>query len=88
MTAFDVANIGAGPYGLAAGAQLASIRGLEVRVFGEPMESWKCHMPEGTGLPNPQSPEVPIHTTPPSKGTSFRANPKAPVWKLHVGKHT
>jgi cation diffusion facilitator CzcD-associated flavoprotein CzcO len=41
-----VAIIGAGPYGLATGAHLAAA-GVSVRIFGEPMESWERHMPEG-----------------------------------------
>jgi thioredoxin reductase len=41
-----VAVIGAGPYGLATAAHLAGA-GVHVRVFGEPMESWERHMPEG-----------------------------------------
>jgi hypothetical protein len=50
---FDVAILGAGPYGLAAGAQLRQMRGIEVRVFGEPMAFWNCHMPEGMFLRSP-----------------------------------
>ena len=41
----DVAIIGAGPYGLAAAAHLHSNR-LFVRIFGEPMASWKHNMTE------------------------------------------
>ncbi|WP_420035032.1 FAD-dependent oxidoreductase [Streptomyces sp. cg28] len=41
-----VAVIGAGPYGLSTAAHLRA-RGLPVRVFGEPMVSWRSHMPEG-----------------------------------------
>lgn len=40
------AIIGAGPYGLAVGAYLRSA-GLDPRVFGEVMESWRKHMPSG-----------------------------------------
>jgi len=53
MIATDVTVLGAGPYGLAAGAHLSQIKGLEVRVFGEPMEFWKAHMPEGMLLRSP-----------------------------------
>jgi FAD-dependent urate hydroxylase len=53
MTGCDVVILGAGPYGLAAGAHLRSIQGLDVRVFGEPMEFWKSHMPEGMLLRSP-----------------------------------
>jgi FAD-dependent urate hydroxylase len=47
MTKCDVAIIGAGPYGLSAAAHLRSIKGLEVRVFGEPMSFWDRNMPVG-----------------------------------------
>ncbi len=53
MTVCDVLILGAGPYGLAAGAHLRAIQGLDVRVFGEPMEFWKSHMPEGMLLRSP-----------------------------------
>jgi len=43
----DVVVIGAGPYGLGAGAHLRPIVGLEVKVFGEPMSFWKNQMPAG-----------------------------------------
>jgi hypothetical protein len=42
----DVVVIGAGPYGLSAAAHLLRA-GVNVRVFGEPMESWAQHMPTG-----------------------------------------
>ncbi|MER5443890.1 FAD-dependent oxidoreductase [Streptomyces sp. NPDC002790] len=41
-----VAVIGAGPYGLSTAAHLRA-RDIPVRVFGEPMVSWRSHMPEG-----------------------------------------
>lgn len=43
---YDVAIIGAGPYGLLAAAHLKA-KGLGVRIFGEPMEFWANTMPEG-----------------------------------------
>src|SRR5277367_63279 len=49
----EVAIIGAGPYGLSAGAHVKA-RGLEVRVFGEPMEFWANKMPEGMLLRSPR----------------------------------
>ena len=49
----EVAIIGAGPYGLSAGAHLKA-RGFEVRVFGEPMEFWANKMPEGMLLRSPR----------------------------------
>lgn len=41
-----VVVIGAGPYGLSTAAHLRA-RGIPVRVFGEPMVSWRSHMPAG-----------------------------------------
>jgi FAD-dependent urate hydroxylase len=55
MTRCDVTIVGAGPYGLAAGAHLGQIKGLEVRSFGEPMEFWKSFMPAGMFLRSPWS---------------------------------
>ncbi len=49
----DVAVIGAGPYGLSAGAHLRGL-GLNVKVFGEPMEFWATKMPEGMLLRSPR----------------------------------
>lgn len=40
----EVAIVGAGPYGLSLAAHLAA-RGVDFRVFGKPMESWRAHMP-------------------------------------------
>jgi cation diffusion facilitator CzcD-associated flavoprotein CzcO len=50
MLPCDAAIIGAGPYGLSAAAHLRSIKGLEVRVFGEPMSFWDRNMPAGMFL--------------------------------------
>jgi FAD-dependent urate hydroxylase len=50
LTRCDVAIIGAGPYGLSATAHLRTIKGLDVRVFGEPMSFWDRHMPVGMFL--------------------------------------
>ncbi|MGW1157109.1 FAD-dependent oxidoreductase [Streptomyces sp. NPDC002513] len=44
-----VAVIGAGPFGLSTAAHLRA-RGIPVRVFGDPMVSWRDHMPEGMRL--------------------------------------
>ena len=46
LTRCSVVVIGAGPYGLSAAAHLIRA-GVNVRVFGEPMESWANHMPTG-----------------------------------------
>lgn len=47
--AVPVTVIGAGPYGLAAAAHLRA-RGLRLRAFGEPMDSWRTRMPAGMFL--------------------------------------
>jgi len=62
-TSVDVAIIGAGPYGLSLAAHLRA-RGVDYRIFGEPMGAWKHNMPLGmllksspwaTGLSDPKS---------------------------------
>jgi FAD-dependent urate hydroxylase len=45
----SVAIIGAGPYGLSVAAYLRNA-GVETLVFGEPLESWYRHMPQGMML--------------------------------------
>jgi hypothetical protein len=64
MTACDVSVIGAGPYGMSVAAHLRAVKGLEVRVFGEPMSFWQTKMParmllrspwSGSHLSDPQS---------------------------------
>ncbi|MGH9343847.1 MAG: FAD-dependent oxidoreductase, partial [Terriglobia bacterium] len=50
MTGCDVAIIGAGPYGLSAAAHLRTVKGLELRIFGEPMSFWERNMPVGMFL--------------------------------------
>lgn len=50
---FDVAIIGAGPYGLSAGVHLKA-KGISACVFGEPMEFWANKMPEGMLLRSPR----------------------------------
>lgn len=43
---FDVAIVGAGPYGLSIAAHVRK-RGISFRIFGRPMDSWLAHMPKG-----------------------------------------
>jgi len=50
----DVAIVGAGPYGLSAGTHLKAM-GLDVRVYGQPMEFWATKMPEGMLLRSPRA---------------------------------
>jgi len=45
----DVAIIGAGPYGLSIAAYLKA-RGVDFRIFGNPMQTWQSHMPKGMRL--------------------------------------
>lgn len=49
----QVAVIGAGPYGLSAAAHLKAA-GVDVRVFGRPMEFWADKMPAGMLLRSPR----------------------------------
>lgn len=65
----DVAVIGAGPYGLSAGAHLKA-KGLAVRVFGEPMEFWATKMPEGMLL---RSPRVASNLSDPARAFTLEA---------------
>ncbi|MBA4862198.1 NAD(P)-binding domain-containing protein [Streptomyces sp. PSKA54] len=46
---YDLAVIGAGPYGLSI-ASHAAAAGLRTRVLGRPMASWRDHMPRGMFL--------------------------------------
>ena len=48
-----MAIVGAGPYGLSAATYLQQLKGLDVRLFGEPMSFWDRHMPEGMQLRSP-----------------------------------
>jgi len=45
----DVAIVGAGPYGLSLAAHLND-RNADFQIFGEPMQFWRDHMPEGMQL--------------------------------------
>jgi hypothetical protein len=45
----QVAIIGAGPYGLGVAAHLRSA-GVDFRIFGKPLETWRAHMPQGMYL--------------------------------------
>jgi cation diffusion facilitator CzcD-associated flavoprotein CzcO len=46
----DIVVLGAGPYGLAAATHLKNVKGLAVRIFGEPMSFWERNMPVGMFL--------------------------------------
>ena len=49
----EVAVLGAGPYGVSAAAHLKS-KGMDVRIFGRPMEFWAKNMPAGMLLRSPR----------------------------------
>jgi thioredoxin reductase len=49
MTMLDVAVVGAGPYGLSIAAHLRAC-GIEHRIFGAPMQTWRTQMPQGMFL--------------------------------------
>ncbi len=49
MSSNDVLIIGAGPFGLSVSAHLHSL-GVEHRIVGRPMDTWKSHMPVGMNL--------------------------------------
>jgi cation diffusion facilitator CzcD-associated flavoprotein CzcO len=66
----DVAIVGAGPYGLAAAAHLRTVKGLDVRVFGEPMAFWRRQMPAGMLL---RSPWVASHIADPERALTLDA---------------
>ena len=45
----DIAIIGAGPYGLSIASHLKA-RGVDFRIFGSPMQTWRTQMPKGMRL--------------------------------------
>jgi thioredoxin reductase len=61
------AVVGAGPYGLAVGAHLRAA-GLDVRIFGKPMDFWASQMPKGMLL---RSPREGSHISDPSRAFSL-----------------
>jgi FAD-dependent urate hydroxylase len=70
MQKLDVTIIGAGPYGLSTAAHLRKIKGLNTRVFGEPMAFWERHMPAGMLL---RSPWEATHIADPDEALSLDA---------------
>ena len=45
----DIAIVGAGPYGISLAAHL-SAAGVDFRIFGKPLDTWRDHMPRGMSL--------------------------------------
>ena len=66
----EVATIGAGPYGLSIAAHLRHL-GVDFRVFGKPMETWRKHMPKGMLL----------------KSDGFASNLSTPVHEYSLGAY-
>ncbi|MBV9572933.1 MAG: NAD(P)/FAD-dependent oxidoreductase [Acidobacteriales bacterium] len=66
---YDVAIIGAGPYGLSAAAHLKS-KGIAACVFGEPMSFWANQMPLGMLL---RSPRVASNLSDPGRAFTLEA---------------
>jgi thioredoxin reductase len=64
---YEVAVIGAGPYGLAVAAHLRSAK-ISTRAFGRPMSFWREHMPRGMRL---RSPWAATHIADPEKRFSL-----------------
>ncbi len=65
----DVTIVGAGPYGLSAGAHLTAA-GVNTQVFGDPMEFWDKGMPAGMLLRSPREAST---ISDPSSGLSLEA---------------
>jgi len=74
MTVCDVSVIGAGPYGMSVAAHLRTVKGLDVRVFGEPMSFWETKMPIGMLL---RSPWAGSHISDPQRALTLDAYHKA-----------
>jgi Pyridine nucleotide-disulphide oxidoreductase len=72
---FDVAVVGAGPYGLSVAAHLKAV-GLTIRVFGKPMDFWTNKMPTGMLL---RSPRIASNIADP--GRAFTLN----TYEMNVG---
>jgi FAD-dependent urate hydroxylase len=53
MDKCDVVIVGAGPYGLSAAAHFQQLKGLDIRLFGEPMSFWERYMPKKMLLRSP-----------------------------------
>jgi FAD-dependent urate hydroxylase len=69
----EVVVVGSGPYGLSAAAHLKA-RGMDVRVFGRPMEFWAKKMPAGMLL---RSPRVASNISDPKQQFTLDAYEKA-----------
>jgi thioredoxin reductase len=81
MSTCDVAIIGAGPYGLSAAAHLRRVKGLDVRVFGQPMSFWDRQMPRGMLL---RSNWTATQIAAPDSGLSIEAFQQANALKIYM----
>jgi len=82
LTDCEAVVLGAGPYGLSAASHLKAT-GVDVRVFGKPMDFWADKMPAGMLL---RSPRVASNISDPARSTTLDAYessaavpPRAPV---------
>jgi thioredoxin reductase len=65
----DVAIVGAGPYGLSVAAHLRA-RGVDFRIFGKALETWRSHMPRNMVL---KSDGFASNLSAPSAGSTLKA---------------
>src|SRR5215470_8800890 len=69
LTDCEAVVLGAGPYGLSAASHLEAT-GVDVRVFGKPMDFWADKMPAGMLL---RSPRVASNISDPARSTTLDA---------------
>ncbi len=74
---YDVAIIGAGPYGLSLAAQLAA-RGVSFRIFGKPLDTWRAHMPKDMLLKSEGFASSLSHPSPDSRLEAYCAARRIP----------
>src|SRR6476659_4205448 len=74
--------IGAGPYGLSVAAHLRT-RGIEARVFGRVLDTWRNHMPEGMLLKS--TPAASSLSDPSARTTigAYKIGTGAPPYREH-----
>ena len=87
-THLDTAVIGAGPYGLSIGAHLQDA-GIETRVFGDVMETWRQHVPPGMCLKSYGDSSNLLTRTPNSRYAPLpgRITPRTPIGVPVAARH-